>query len=136
MLFFLVPIQALKIICQDMFFSRSRTTPTSQRILGVPVNSSNRAALETAFKIARTQDEKTNVTGELLEMKVTLPTEAEFSEQALSNRMSGYEKFTNQAQVRHLLASKGGFNAQSDFVAARLAELKGLPKPPEEGVKR
>ena len=40
-----------------------------------------RVALEAAMRIGRNPEEKTNVTGELLDIRVTVPTEKEFSEQ-------------------------------------------------------
>ena len=40
-----------------------------------------RVALEAALRIGRNPEEKSNVTGELLDIRVTVPTEKEFSEQ-------------------------------------------------------
>ena len=67
---------------------------------------------------------------------MAVPTEAEFSDQALSDRQAGYERFANQAHVRNMLAAQGGFKAQTDFVAGRLAELKGQQPPAETKPKR
>lgn len=61
-------------VCQDMFFSRSRDTATAAGILGS--NATNaRAALESAFRVSRTEMERISVVGELLDVKVNQPSE-------------------------------------------------------------
>ena len=83
----LFPFQALKVVCQDMFFSRSRSTPTSRGLMGITGSQvKGRAALEAALCIGRNPEEKSNVTGELLDIRVTVPTEKEFSEQVCYKR--------------------------------------------------
>ena len=83
----LFPFQALKVVCQDMFFSRSRSTPTSRGLMGITGSQvKGRAALEAALRIGRNPEEKSNVTGELLDIRVTVPTEKEFSEQVCYKR--------------------------------------------------
>ncbi|CAH1789583.1 unnamed protein product [Owenia fusiformis] len=116
--------KSLRVVCQDMFFSRSHTKPTSSALIGgSPTN--GRTALETAFKHTRSSDEKSNVVGELVDVKVEETMERDFSHDALSSRLRGYEKMTSNAKLRHLLGGQGGINNQSNFVAGRLAELKG-----------
>ncbi len=64
-----------------MFFSRSRSGPTSQGLMGVSKSEvGGRAALESAFRISKTPTDKGNVTGELVDIKVDIPTEKEFSD--------------------------------------------------------
>lgn len=71
-------MQALKFVCQDLFFSRSRTTRMTQGILG---SANARQGLENAFQVARTVVERDHVTGELFDSKVNGPLEREYSEQ-------------------------------------------------------
>jgi len=127
--------KAMKIVCQDMFFSRSKSTPTSVGLLGVPPSAGGRQALQSAFMVANTQDDRGAVTGELLDVKVKDPTQAEYTEQAVSERIAGYEKITSAAQLRQMLAGQGGTPAQTDVIAARLAELKGHPETPDQALK-
>ena len=74
-------------VCQDMFFSRSRTTPTSRALAAkVPITGgsapNSRTALEAAFHVtSKTQTEKSNVVGELLDVRVTDPLQNQFSEE-------------------------------------------------------
>ena len=63
-----------------MFFSRSRNASTTKSLLSLP-SANGRAALESAFNVARTQDERVNVVGELVDSKVSGPMQLEFSEQ-------------------------------------------------------
>ena len=49
-----------------------------------------RAALEAAMRVGRNTEEKGNVTSELLDIKVTVPTEKEFSEQVSSRCYSSH----------------------------------------------
>lgn len=71
-------VQAFRICCQDMFFARSRNTPTAQGLVG---NTSSASPLETAFKPARTMTERVNVVGELVNIKLSSPIDADFSVQ-------------------------------------------------------
>ena len=61
-----------------MFFARSRNTPTAQGLVG---NVSSASPLETAFKPARSMTERVNVVGELVNIKVSSPINADFSVQ-------------------------------------------------------
>ena len=73
-------LQGLKVVCQDMFFSRSKSNATAQGLLSHSANSAGgRKALESAFSIAGPKDDRSVIASELLEVKVTEPTEAEFS---------------------------------------------------------
>lgn len=70
--------QALRVVCQDMFFSRSHNSSASQSLIGSQ-SISNRATLEQALGIAKSQDEKMNVIGEIVDMKVDGPTRLDFT---------------------------------------------------------
>ncbi len=61
-----------------MFFARARNTPTAQRLVG---NVSSASPLETAFKPTRSMTERVNVVGELVNIKVSSPVDADFSVQ-------------------------------------------------------
>ena len=61
-----------------MFFARSRNTPTARGLVG---GVSSASPLETALKPARTMTEKVNVVGELVNIKVSSPIDADFSVQ-------------------------------------------------------
>ena len=63
-----------------MFFSRSQNSPSAQSLIGS--DSTNvRPALEQALAGSRKPDEKVNVIGELVDMKVDSPTRVDFSSQ-------------------------------------------------------
>ena len=59
-----------------MFFARSRATPTAQSLVGGTAGSS---PLEAAFKRTATMDERVNVVGELVNIKVSRAVENHFS---------------------------------------------------------
>ena len=59
-----------------MFFSRSRNSDTSRGLMAD--SKDGRAALESAFRIPRTGDDKANMVGELVDMKVNGPTQVSF----------------------------------------------------------
>ena len=72
--------QALRVVCQDMFFSRTHNTPSSQAMIGSE-STNSRTALEQALGSAKKQDDKMAVVGELVDIKVDGPTRLDFSEQ-------------------------------------------------------
>lgn len=74
-------LQCLKVVCQDMFFSRSQSTATVQSLIGQPATNSRRALEQALAPLARIPDEKTNLVGELVAMKVDEPFKSEFSSQ-------------------------------------------------------
>ena len=49
--------------------------------MGISRQMAGRKALESAFRVSRTSDDRSNVTGELVDVKVSDPVQAEFSEQ-------------------------------------------------------
>lgn len=63
--------QALRVVCQDMFFSRAHNNPTPQ----------TRLALEQTLGTIKKQEEKMSVVGDIVDMKVDGPTRIDFSEQ-------------------------------------------------------
>jgi hypothetical protein len=75
--------QCLKVVCQDMFFSRSQGTATAQSLMGQPATTSRPALEQALAPLAKKTDEKENVIGELVEMKIDGPTREEFSPQVI-----------------------------------------------------
>lgn len=67
-----------------MFFARARNTPTAQRLVG---NVTSASPLETAFKPTRSMTERVNVVGELVNIKVSSPVDADFSVQVRCQRI-------------------------------------------------
>jgi len=61
-------LQALKVVCQDMFFSRSR--PSAPTMIG---RLTNKSSLELAFKHSQSAAYKTDILGELISLKVGHP---------------------------------------------------------------
>lgn len=112
--------KALRVVCQDMFFSRAHNNPTPQ----------TRLALEQTLGTIKKQEEKMSVVGDIVDMKVDGPTRIDFSEQSMSQRLYGCESLASNARLRQFLSSKGGFLATSDFVSSRMSELKGGNTPP------
>lgn len=62
-----------------MFFSRSQSTATSHYLVGRPAINSRPALEQALAPLAKKTDEKTNVIGELVDMKVQGPVRVEFS---------------------------------------------------------
>lgn len=82
--------QCLKVVCQDMFFSRSKTSPTSLSVIGHS-STNSRPALEQALApLAKKTDDKSNVIGELVDMKVEGPVRTEFSPQVCTMTVAVY----------------------------------------------
>ena len=73
--------QCLKVVCQDMFFSRSRTTATSQSLIGSPAANSRPALEQALAPLAKKPDDRTNVVDELVDMNVAEPTRTDFTPQ-------------------------------------------------------
>lgn len=72
-------LQALKVVCQDMFFSRARGASTAQDNLGATALNS-RSVLEQALTGSLSPDDRINAIGELVQMRVDKPTYLDFSE--------------------------------------------------------
>ena len=78
---FIISFQALKIICQDMFFARSRASTTTKSLINREgASSQGRTILESAFKYTDNSSDKANVVGELLNLRARAPVEAHFEE--------------------------------------------------------
>ncbi|XP_070551209.1 uncharacterized protein [Ptychodera flava] len=120
----------MNIVCQDMFFSRSRTTPAASHLTGLPLTSS-KTALETAFRHTKSSDDKANVVGELVNVKVQVPSQGEFGSSNISERTADFQQQTTNARLREFLANHGGAKMSGDYVAGRIGELKG--EQPKEG---
>lgn len=120
--------KGLRVVCQDMFFSRARNTPTTQNLIGSS-STNSRVALEQALGSVKNQDEKILMIDEIVDMKIDGPTRLDFSDQQMSQRLYGSETLASNARLRQYLASKGGVLASSDFVSSRMSELKGIRSP-------
>ncbi|XP_062603182.1 uncharacterized protein LOC134264959 [Saccostrea cucullata] len=112
--------KALRVVCQDMFFSRAHNNPTPQ----------TRLSLEQALGTVKKQEDKMAIVGDLVDLRVDGPTRIDFSEQSMSQRLYGCESLASNSRLRQFLASKGGFLATSDFVSSRMSELRGGKSPP------
>ena len=64
-----------------MFFSRSQGTATAQSLMGYPATTSRPALEQALAPLAKKTDEKENVIGELVDIKVAGPIREEFSQQ-------------------------------------------------------
>ena len=80
-------------VCQDMFFSRARTTPTSRSLASkIPAvmgdtQAPGRSVLEAAFSmVGQAQADKDNVVGELVDVRVNGPLSSHFTEQVLNTQ--------------------------------------------------
>ncbi|GFO26753.1 cytadherence high molecular weight protein 2 [Plakobranchus ocellatus] len=123
--------KALRVVCQDMFFSRSRNTPASHGLIGSSpaddkTKEDTRPVLERALTGVRSMDDRTNVVSELLDVKVNT---SEYTSQKMSQRLYGYESLASNARLRQQLAARGGYSTSGDFIASRMAELKGQKSP-------
>jgi hypothetical protein len=74
-------MQALTLVCQDMFLSRSRNSAAAQSMMGA---ASPRPALENALTGNVSSDDKVNAIGELVNLRVDDPTNMDFSDQVNS----------------------------------------------------
>ena len=73
-------LQGLRVVCQDMFFSRSQNSVATPTLLGT-TPSNSRVALETALGSVKSSDEKVNLVNALIDAKVDTPTKLEFTDQ-------------------------------------------------------
>ena len=76
-------LQTMRVCCQDMFFSRSRSTPSGHQLLNIPASRDQSrmlgTPLEHMFKRAQKQSQKLNAVKELLDVKIKDPIEQDFS---------------------------------------------------------
>lgn len=121
--------KAMRVCCQDMFFSRSRSTPTTALLTDIP--SQNRmlgTPLEQAFKVMKKPSHKLNVVKELVDVKVNDPISQDFTSEGVTERISKYNTFVDNAKLRAYLRSVGAIDTseQSEsFAQTRLKELTG-----------
>ena len=64
-----------------MFFSRSRSTATTQSLIGSPVANSRPALEQALAPLAKKPEDRTNVVEELVDMNVAEPTRTDFTPQ-------------------------------------------------------
>ncbi|XP_015775930.1 PREDICTED: uncharacterized protein LOC107354046 isoform X1 [Acropora digitifera] len=115
--------KAIRICCQDMFFARSRNTSTARGLVG---GVSSASPLETALKPARTMTEKVNVVGELVNIKVSSPIDADFSVQGITERLARKNAFVTRAKLKEYLSSaRASSSKKEEFAVTRLKELRG-----------
>ena len=76
--------QAMRVCCQDMFFSRSRSTPAGHQLLNIPSsNGSLGTPLEHVFRLMKKPTSKLHAVNELLDTKVKDPVQQDFSSEVL-----------------------------------------------------
>jgi hypothetical protein len=125
-------VQAMKFLCQDLFFSRARgTAPGSSPSLLPRSPPGGRAALESAFKMAaaRNPEQRGTVMDALMEAKVHAPAERVFGVGTIADRVAGYAQLSANSTLRKQIQARSGAAHGGDVVAGRIAELKG-EKPP------
>jgi len=54
--------------------------------------------------------------------------------QAIAGRVSGYDRFSSQAQMREMMTARGGVDTRTDFIGSRLAQLKGQKQTPKQAL--
>eukprot|EP00117_Sycon_ciliatum_P043250 scpid2405/ scgid31345/ len=121
--------KAMRICCTDLFLTRSRPAA----IVARGKARGQTADLETVFRELTSRDEKTDLTEELVNVKVVAPTDKEFTEQAVSERISRYSTLSSAQDIQdHVQASMSAATATvtsddgeigDDFIRARLVEL-------------
>lgn len=76
----------MRVCCQDMFFSRSRSTPSGHQLLNIPSDNQQRmlgTPLEHAFKLMKKPAQRLNAVKELLDVKVKDSVEHDFSNEVI-----------------------------------------------------
>jgi len=132
----------MRVCCQDMFFSRSRSTPSGHQLLNIPASRDQSrmlgTPLEHMFKKAQKQSQKLNAVKELLDVKIKDPIEQDFSNEGVTERISKHNVFVDNAKLRAYLRSVGAIETseQADSHAEkRLKELTGKSRPSDKGRK-
>jgi len=134
--------KTMRVCCQDMFFSRSRSTPSGHQLLNIPASRDQSrmlgTPLEHMFKKAQKQSQKLNAVKELLDVKIKDPIEQDFSNEGVTERISKHNVFVDNAKLRAYLRSVGAIETseQADSHAEkRLKELTGKSRPSDKGRK-
>ena len=84
-----------------MFFSRSRSTATTQSLIGSPA-ANGRPALEQALApLAKKPDDRTNVVDELVDMNIAEPTRTDFTPQVC--KLVSHWPFQRKVLVVHFM---------------------------------
>ena len=82
-------LQTMRVCCQDMFFSRSRSTQVGHQLLSIPATREQSrmlgSPLEHMFRKAPKQSQKLNAVKELLDVKIKDPVEQDFSNEVKRN---------------------------------------------------
>lgn len=108
--------RGLRVVCQDMFFSRSKTSETSLRTLA-PNGPGGRAALEHAFNINNIAPLKVNVTEELIDQRIIE-----------GSNSTDLEKEADLLKMKMLIKSPNA-DPITNVVEAKMAALKGQEPP-------
>lgn len=118
--------RAMRICCQDLFFARSRSSGVTDR-LEVGRGSS---IIESAFTGATTTAQKRNVVEELINVKVTGPSEVNFSAESLKERLEKYKAFSAFGSLRAQLSTLSGMaRGPDEFATSKLRNLTGESAP-------
>jgi len=127
--------KGMRICCQDMFFSRSRSTSCGNRLLGIPSASTNVPSstskgkpLAHAFKLMKQPSSKLNTVKELVDIKVSDPVTHDYSNEGVTERISNHNSFVDNAKLRAYLRSLGandslGVTPSDDFTNQKLKTL-------------
>lgn len=114
--------KALKVVCRDMFFSRTRISPTSHNMTG-------RGTLESILKPKQTQDQKASITKELIDTCINPPDSDHFGA-----KLHDYQKASENIYYNQMLAAQVDFGMQGNYVEKCMWQLKGLSITPSESL--
>ncbi|XP_030833415.1 uncharacterized protein LOC753555 [Strongylocentrotus purpuratus] len=126
--------KGMKMICQDMFFSRAKVTQGSRALVGGMMPKGKRP-LEAIFKQGKGGNEKAAaaVVTELIDTRVKHTDKEDFTKENIKERITDEQAASSKARLREYMVSHGGFKSTSDFVETRLKELRGTKTPGDEG---
>ncbi|EDV28436.1 uncharacterized protein TRIADDRAFT_51344 [Trichoplax adhaerens] len=117
----------MKVCCQDFFFSRSKKSDISSKL----VKSTDTEPLQAIFRHAKTNKQQINIFEELVETKVAGPNELDLNE-GLERHMARFQKYMDTVELRnYLLAQKAQKESkydQEDTIETKLATLRGEKK--------
>lgn len=116
--------KGLKVCCQEMFFSRTRTpSGYSWETCASP--------LEQAFQHMKRPLDKLNMVKQLIDVRVTRPVEQDFTQQGFTERFAKYNRSIDQAKLREQLRATGDkvreekSVSNGGYTSRRLEQLQG-----------
>jgi len=104
--------KGMRICCQDMFFSRARSSAHDNQLKSIPStgNTSMGKPLEHAFKLMKQPSTKLNAMKELVDVKVSDPVNHDYTSEGVTERISKHNTFVDNAKLRAYLRSVGAFD--------------------------